>query len=337
MKPTIVARMGNLRGFCNVLLAILLSFSFLAAPGQAQERRLNDDLFGVSFPDDQNGWVCGRWGTILHTTDGGKTWAPQESSTEFTLSAMCFTDEKNGWAVGDEGAIVHTSDGGNTWARQESPAPLFLMDVFFTAPEKGWIVTEETTILHTEDGGKTWMVQFQDEDYILKAVSFADEAHGWAVGEYGYIYRTADGGATWEKQAGFFDISDLDGSIVAGTFLFDVAAVDKETAWAVGIDSYITMTSDAGKSWREVPVDLPKTHLFSIAIPDRDTILIAGRGTFVCSTDAGKTWRNPSFNPPMVYDWLYKITSISDNRFITVGREGALYIGTIDAWEKVTY
>ena len=61
----------------------------------------------------------------------------------------------------------------------------------------------------------------------------------WAVGEYGYIYHTTDGGMTWEYQAGFFDISDIDGHIVAGTFLFDVFAVDDKTAWACGIDSYV--------------------------------------------------------------------------------------------------
>jgi photosystem II stability/assembly factor-like uncharacterized protein len=31
-------------------------------------------LRGVHFLDKQNGWIVGGYGTILHTTDGGKTW-----------------------------------------------------------------------------------------------------------------------------------------------------------------------------------------------------------------------------------------------------------------------
>ena len=33
-------------------------------------------LRGVDFVDDQNGWIVGGYGLILHTTDGGKTWLP---------------------------------------------------------------------------------------------------------------------------------------------------------------------------------------------------------------------------------------------------------------------
>ena len=74
-----------------------------------------DDLVSVSFPTETDGWACGRYGTILHTSDGGTTWRPQSSGTKFTLSGICFVDTKNGWAVGNKGTIVHTSDGGETW------------------------------------------------------------------------------------------------------------------------------------------------------------------------------------------------------------------------------
>ena len=38
------------------------------------------DLNGVIFADGQKGWIFGLLGTILHTTDGGATWKPQESA-----------------------------------------------------------------------------------------------------------------------------------------------------------------------------------------------------------------------------------------------------------------
>jgi len=304
----------------------------------AQQKYLYDDLFSVTFPDAANGWVCGRWGTVFHTADGGRSWEKQETNTSYTLSEIHFVDKNNGWAVGDEGTILHTSDGGTSWESQTCPNDFFLMDVYFHNSQKGWISTEMTTILHTRDGGETWEVQFEDMDYILKSVSFADENNGWAVGEYGYIYHTADGGETWEQQAGHFDISDLDGRIVAGTYLFDVDAVDENTAWASGIDSYVTKTNDGGKTWEEVSTGLEtKTHYFSIFVPKPGTVLLAGRGISLFSTDHGNTWSEPVFDPPITYSWLYDIVSPAEGRFVTVGRQGVIYLGSLDSWHGVDY
>jgi photosystem II stability/assembly factor-like uncharacterized protein len=161
-------------------------------------------------------------------------------------------DTQNGWVVGDGGTILHTKDGGKTWEKQKSPVPYYLMGVHFINSLKGWVVTERTNILFTEDGGEHWRIKFKDEDYILRAVSFCDPVHGWAVGEYGYIYHTSDGGATWKKQAGFFRISEETGGMEGASFLFDVVAVNPQTAWAVGIDGYAVKTIDGGKTWRGV-------------------------------------------------------------------------------------
>ncbi len=337
MKKVSIVPFWRWNNLLTALLVLFLAYFLVPAQASAQQKYLYDDLFGVTFPDENNGWACGRWGSVFHTGDGGKTWDKQESTTDYTLAAICFADEKNGWAVGDEGTIIHTADGGQTWEKQESPVPYFLMDVYFSSPTRGWIVTEQTHILYTEDGGKNWKVQFADQDFILKAIDFADDLHGWTVGEYGYIYHTNDGGATWENQAGFFDISELDGSIVAGTFLFDVAALDHETAWASGIDSYVTMTRDAGQEWEVVKTGIPKTHFFCIAAPNPDTILVGGNGVFVFSQDTGKTWNNANFDPPIIYSWLYDIARVSPSKFVTVGREGDIYFGTVDLWKKAIY
>ena len=69
---------------------------------------------------DPNGWAVGFGGTIVHTSDGGATWAAQTSGTTNEFFSVEFTDASNGWAVGDNGTIVHTSDGGATWSGQDS-------------------------------------------------------------------------------------------------------------------------------------------------------------------------------------------------------------------------
>lgn len=324
----------------RVILGILLLtafFHFSLPHISSAKQKSSEDLFSVSFPTEKEGWACGRWGAILHTTDSGNTWMQQNSSTDYTLSAIHFVDQRHGWAVGDEGTIIHTQNGGDSWEKQESPVPFFLMDVYFESPLRGWIVTERTHILYTVDGGKSWNIQFQDEDFILKAISFSDSLHGWTVGEYGYIYHTNDGGATWEKQAGHFDISLRTGEVEGGTFLFDVLAIDPLTAWAVGIDGYVIKTEDGGKNWQEIKTGVPKTQLFCILSDRAETLLIGGNGTFLSSSDLGNTWENPPFRPPITYGWIYAAAPRGSSGFVAVGWEGAVYLSTSKDWHQVGY
>ncbi len=319
----------------NTIFFISIFFPALLYAQQSQ--RFYEPLFSVNFPTESDGWACGRWGCILHTADGGKTWTRQKSGTDYTLTSIVFVDPNNGWAVGDGGTILHTGDGGKTWEKQESPVPFYLMKVYFSTPLKGWIVTERTHILYTDDGGKKWSVQFKDQDFILKSLSFCDSLHGWAVGEYGYIYKTKNGGTTWQKQAGFFKLSASSGEIEGGTFLFDVVALNPETAWAVGIDGYVIKTTDGGKTWTEVATGAPKIQLFCVATDKKDAILLGGRGTFLSSFDKGKTWKAPQFRPPISYDWIYGLAYRGNSGFAAVGGAGAIYLSSSNSWQRVVY
>ena len=287
-------------------------------------QRMTDDLFSVSFGSGKHGWAVGRWGSVLHTADGGNTWEKQNSGVNYTLSSVSFVDEKNGWAVGDQGTIIHTSDGGKTWGKQKSPVAYFLMGISFATKDQGWIVTERTHILHTEDGGKTWAVQFKDQDFILKSVSFCDGRNGWAVGEYGFVYHTADGGSTWTHQAGEFGFSEETGEVVGGSYLFDIVAVNPKTAWVVGIDGYVAKTVDAGKTWSKQMTGVPKAHLFGVSVGEKG-VLIAGDAVLLRTTDGGATWKEVKIEPPIRHGWLYRIGRRGKEGFVAVGQAGWIY------------
>lgn len=340
MQANFFLRFVHKQALFRILMGVFF-ISYLAPGILFAQQKLYDDLFSVSFPDEKNGWACGRWGTVVHTPDAEKTWIRQDSGTDFTLSSIHFVDPQNGWAVGDEGTIIHTRDGGKTWVKQKSPVPFFHMKVYFVTPLKGWIVTEHTHILHTNDGGKTWNIQFKDKDFILKSISFCDPLHGWAVGEYGIIYHTKDGGAKWEKQAGFFKISEETSEVEGGTFLFDVVAIDPQTAWAAGIDGYIIKTTDGGKTWKEVATRAPKTHFFCIYSDKTGMVLIGGDSTFLSSSDHGKTWMTSEFKPPITYGWIYGLARRGDSGFVAVGWEGAIYLSNgknpSTSWNRVFY
>lgn len=322
-----------------ILAAFMIVLSLLALGAQGFAGiELNDDLFDVSFPlaktgadEEQNmGWICGRWGTVLHTQNGGRTWALQTSGTDMTLSGISFVDQAYGWAVGDEGAIIHTKDGGKSWEQQKSPVTNFLMDVCFVDRKTGWIVTERTTILYTSDGGQNWTIQFSDGDFILKAVSFCDTENGWAVGEFGYIYNTKDGGRSWHQQAGNFDISDETGEIVGENFLFDVTAISPSTAWVVGMDGYIARTTDGGTEWdpwTPTNVGIPRTHLFGIASDQSGRLLIAGNAVLLTSAFGWYSdFQSLAAESRLKYGWLYGITRSGPGKFVAVGKGGWIYL-----------
>jgi photosystem II stability/assembly factor-like uncharacterized protein len=327
-----------------ILIALLFSppvFSTDSAPRGSAAVRLHQDLLSVSFPTEKEGWTCGRWGTILHTGDGGETWGIQESGVEYTLSSISFVDQKHGWAVGDRGTVVSTVDGGKTWTKQKSPVPYFLMGVHFVDVRQGWIVTEKTHILYTENGGSTWTIQFKDGDYIFKAVSFADQKNGWAVGEYGLIYHTSDGGKTWEKQAGGLGFSEETGEILAGSILFDVFAISPGSAWVAGIDGYVAKTENGGKTWQQITGGIPNRHIFCIRGDKARTLLIGGKRFFLASFDNGQSWHSSKFEPPIKYSWIYRVTSRGNAGYVAVGAGGAIYVssgtGPKTLWRKITY
>ena len=322
------------------ILVIMASFNFLIINNLfAQQRKgLQHDLFSVSFPNGKDGWVCGRWGTILHTADSGSTWLRQQSGTKYTLSSICFVDSLKGWAVGDGGTILHTNNGGQNWVKQKGPVSYFLMGVHFANAQKGWIVTERTNILYTEDGGKSWGIQFKDDDFILKSVSFCDERNGWAVGEYGYIYHTDDGGKSWKRQAGEFGFSEKTGEIVAGNLLFDVIAVHPSTAWVVGIDGYVAKTLDGGKTWMKVTNGIPKGHLFGVT-NKRGSLAIGGNTILLNSSDGGKSFGVTKAEPPITYGWIYRIVPRGEVGFAAIGKRGWIYLSDKEGvfWHRIVY
>jgi photosystem II stability/assembly factor-like uncharacterized protein len=320
------------------LLASLLMLLWMGGPDRlygAGQSEVHDDILSVTYPSELEGWTSGRWGVIQHTTDGGATWDQQESGTEKTLISIFFIDPLNGWAVGDMGTILHTNDGGTTWQQQKSPVAYYHMGVFFISPKKGWIISERTHILYTENGGETWQIQFKDQDFILKGISFSDPEHGWVVGEFGYIYHTSDGGQNWQQQAGNYDLDYETGELVGDPSLFDVAAIDAHTVFAVGMDGTVVRTDDGGMTWQPVDTGARGYPLYCIASDGDATLVVGGKGGGFVSINGGLTWQLPVFDPPITYSWIYGIARQGAKRkFAAVGESGAIYkSNSVQTWE----
>jgi len=113
----------------------------------------------------------------------------------------------------------------------------------------------------------------------------------WAVGEkdsttYGMILFSNDGGDSWIRQGeGSEALKDID--------IYDVWAVDENTAWAVGTDNAILKTINGGQNWTREngPKNPGQIYLYSISIVEKTNIWVSGApGIVYNSTNNGESW-----------------------------------------------
>ncbi len=218
----------------TILIAAFVStVSFPQYDWYIQNSGSNRELTDICFVDENNGWISGWTETMLHTTDGGETWAPQTIPPANAYYSVFFTDLQYGWASAYAGKIAHTSDGGNTWVSQTTPTVSDLNNIFFINPDVGWAAGGQyagfendavRTILGTTDGGSTWEGQYEQAyKSPLLSIFFIDSNNGWSTGSNGVLMHTTNGGAVWMEQT------------IAATFTFyDVFFTNINTGYVVG-------------------------------------------------------------------------------------------------------
>ena len=57
----------------------------------------SEDLYGIYFIDNLEGWAVGTYGTVMHSENGGNSWEDQLIGTFDSLKAVCFIDRNKGW------------------------------------------------------------------------------------------------------------------------------------------------------------------------------------------------------------------------------------------------
>ncbi len=177
---------------------------------------------GLAFADDRNGWVVGTshepglW--LQATSDGGKTWAPENLSLPDdysltygsldTLPPIFFRSADGARRDGVLGVLV----------RAEGKPPLFYV---------------------THDAGESWSLAASPKGPVT-AWSFADAGHGFALGG-DKLWATADGCRTWTEIRPNYTL----------TGVTQLDFVSDQIGWAIGPGIYLK-TVDGGKAWSSV-------------------------------------------------------------------------------------
>ncbi len=212
-----------------------------------------NDLHAVWFLDNYTGWAVGGSGTILHTKDGGINWALHDTTQSVNLNDIFFIDAEKGYIVGDAGTVLLTEDGGNSWQVKNIGTPGVLRGITFSTPSTGYIAGDGNAYYYTSDGGENWLKQTVDIGGYLEKIDFADSLHGMGVGRVTTLYtfdsiahycavKTIDGGQTWEKSGTRWDWDGYQDSR-------DIAYVNKDNAYIVGLSKSISWTENGGQNW----------------------------------------------------------------------------------------
>lgn len=268
------------------------------------------NLHAVSMPTETHAWVVGEQGTVMMTSDSGKTWTPQDAGVTGGLYAVWFLNAQMGWIAGDQGKILHTKDGGKSWQPLTSISAERIRGLRFIDDQLGFAVGHNFTFLNTRDGGKTWQARLNNQGVDLHAASFFDKEKGYVVGATGFIAFTVDGGLTVTTA-----VTGTNSNIWGVDYVGDVEG------WAVGDAGLIRYTDNRGSGW--VPINFPlKENLYGVDFINSQTGWVIGaNGTLMYTQDKGKMWLPIDKGK---YPDLHGISVFSAKAGVIVGKNGVI-------------
>lgn len=349
----------QLFGVVFLFFAISLLSALPALADQGAIARPSVNLHGGVFLNAEEGWVVGQLGKVFHTTDGGKSWKEQQSTTNLLLTAVDFTDQNNGWAVGERGIIFHTDDGGKSWKAQSSNVTYPLFDVDFIDNQKGWAVGHWGTILFTDNGGQHWQ-----ERSLTTAVTgrgqidpaafqdIKDPTSGEVIAKAGQLLSREIISKITER--GISDARAREDIVLNAVFFLDATH-----GWIVGEQGRMVRTEDGGQTWENVTLPRPPKQdkaggneemmsdeeleafgaltplpsLYGVYFTSPQQGWVVGQeGTIARTQDGGKQWEFQSSNSQ---EALYDIGVHGETGWI-VGDKGAVLVSTTSGtqWEK---
>ncbi len=289
----------NLRKPFSVLVLLLTAHcSLLTANASWSKQRTSSLawLHAVFFLDQNRGWSAGSRGTLLATSDGGKTWRAEARPTEDTIRDIYFSDDRNGWLLCERNIyelksndeqrayLLKSADGGEHWQRvnfRGASVDARLARAVFNDTGRAWTFGEGGALFTTRDAGTTWIKLQAPTHFLLLGGTFIDENNGWLVGAGSTILHTSDGGETW-RQGRLANTS---------TVRFNaVSFINANQGCAVGSQGTIYRTVNGGRSWQAqnsgVTSDLLDVKFVSV----NEGWIVGDDGTLLHTQDGGMHW-----------------------------------------------
>lgn len=144
----------------------------------------------VKFSDPDNGYAVGAGGTIIHTTDGGDTWAAIADPTAADGITALSVFSKFRLIIGtDDGDLYQSWDEGDNFTLQTYPAMVAtdtVQDIQFVNDAVGFMISDTVAPVgrayRTVNGGNDWQQITVPTNTGLNALAVINENLAFAVG-----------------------------------------------------------------------------------------------------------------------------------------------------------
>ncbi len=278
------------------------------------------NLRAVRFIDAGTGWLLGDGdpaapparghvvmgtgkpntsGTLLSTTDGGKTWKRRWMLTNFELTAIDTPDGKamqighSGGANHPDGDLIVSANGGKDWSARR--AYRALLDVrtldatrwvavgscvsvmFFPSPDEPLYTRGAARAIYSSDGGQTWSVAEGSDARpgpMLRRLAWRKGLPLLAVGDRGAILISDDAGAHWKPAQ-----RSVSGNLRGVAW----GNGDSPLALAVGVGGTAALSANGGKNWTSAEAGTT-TSLNSVCAAGKDFIAVGENGLALKAT-----------------------------------------------------
>jgi hypothetical protein len=255
---------------------------------------------------------------IEHSADAGRTWSwtGVPGCTSCSTMSLSFVSPEAGWALGSNGNLWATTSGGRRWSRvAKTPSAVDGLPngIDFIDGTTGWL-TASPSLYRTVDGGRRWRritlpEARGDRPTRLGTPHFFDANAGEipAVLTDGsaVVYATADEGVSWTTEPAPVSVAVFS----PGWWVLPGLYAATRTIWSTWSGTRLYVTTNAGKTWRDVPspplyADDQPTWGFAMGTPTRGWIDASaarcpgGRRVGNCgvpillrTTDGGRHWQ----------------------------------------------
>lgn len=272
----------------------------------------------AAFVRDEQVWLVGSDGLLLHSRDGGARWQsdaridwraaadvvmpPSRKATLLPLFAPAFAaaplQQQSPRAAADaaDGNVAPQKQSAVDREPRSKQAPL--------PPQ-----TKQAPLPPVQNLQQaTPAAPAADGPVDLHAITFFDAQRGVAVGAAGVILLTQDGGASWSARHSA-TVSSLQA----------VAYLDAATLIAAGSDGVIVISRDGGNGWARVDSGVV-VDLHGISLLDDGGVIIVGAGGCILRSADGAGWQAQWRAPRQT---LRAVAALAQ-RVVAVGDAGTL-------------
>lgn len=267
-------------------------------------------LTSASFADARQGWIAGHGGVVLHTSDGGESWAIQTDGVALAQATLAQAKAlPDGEAERDRrirDAQRLLDDG------PDKP----LLSICFADALRGMVVGAFGLAATTDDGGKTWTPcrHRLPNPMGLHLYAIARHDKTWAVaGEQGVLMLSRDDGASFESLASPSERT-----------LFAATATGNGGFVFAGLLGAACRIEPGSASVAPVELPAPLTVLSSLELRDGRVALLAQGGRLLVSRDAGAHFTE---QPLARRDPLTSLAEAADGGLVATSLGGVARIG----------